>query len=363
MTRLEVGFETQDRLLLSFDLSRHGYDNERTRPFVRQALDQIRGLPGVRSATISHSPPFGYENSSTLVHAPEIEGEARIDLRYRAWFAQVAPDYFRTMGIPLLAGRGIEDSDRLTNEKVIVVNQALANKYWPGENPLGKRLGILGSAKQPSMFYRVVGLAADSKYDSITDVEQPYFYFALDQRTRTALTFIVHATGDAESMLRAVRQQVGGLDPTVSLFRLNTMEGYLGRALQGPRVITTLLSGFGLLALALAAVGVYGLVSHSVSWRTREVGIRMALGASSENVVRLVVAQGLTLALIGTVVGLVLAVGASQLASGFLFGVSPSDPAAFVGTVLVLLSATAVASLVPAWRASRVDPMKALRYE
>ena len=160
-----------------------------------------------------------------------------------------------------------------------------------------------------------------------------------------------------------MRAVIRGIDPKLPIAEVRSLEEVLSSSLAQSRftmVLLVLLSG---LALVLAAVGVYGLVSHSVSWRTREVGIRMALGASSENVVRLVVAQGLTLALIGTVVGLVLAVGASQLASGFLFGVSPSDPAAFVGTVLVLLSATAVASLVPAWRASRVDPMKALRYE
>lgn len=362
MARLDPGFRTEGLTLASFDLEKHGYDDAQGRQFIRRALAELRSIPGVSSATVTHSPPFGFEQSATLLR-PASAGadvpETEQPNRYRVEYAQVGTSYFETMGIGLIAGRDFSDQDQQNRPSVIIVNQTLAAEYWPGESAVGKMLGQPGSDE----VFEVVGVVRDSKYFELTEDSRRFGYFPVDQSYRAALTFVTHADMDLVPVTAAVRERLASVDPDVALFGVNSMDGYLGRALLLPRLGTGLLTAFAGLGLLLAAVGVYGLISYAVTRRRREVGIRLALGASSREVVRLVLQDSLKLTLIGAALGLIAAIGAGRLARGLLFETSPTDPLTLVGTALVLIGTAAAAAFIPALRAARVQPSEALRSE
>jgi predicted permease len=271
----------------------------------------------------------------------------------------VGTAYFETMGIGLIAGREFSDQDLHDRPSVVIVNQTLAAEYWPGESAVGKVLGQPGSSE----VFDVVGVVRDSKYHELTEDPRRFCYFPVEQSYRAALTFVTRAETDPEPVAAAVRERVAGVDPDVALLGVGSMESYLDRALLLPRLGAGLLTAFAALGLLLAAVGIYGLISYAVTRRRREVGIRLALGASSRQVIRLVLRDSLKLTLIGAALGLVAAIGAGRLAQGLLFATSPSDPLTLAGTALVLIATAALAAFIPALRAARVQPSEALRSE
>ena len=362
IARLDPGFRTDGLMLTSFDLEKHGYDDERGRQFVRRTLAELRSIPGVSSATVTHSPPFGFVRSATFLQPASAGADvpaAELRNRYRVEYAQVGTSYFETMGIGLVAGRDFTDRDRQDRPSVAIVNQTLAAEYWPGENAIGKMLDQPGSDEA----FEVVGVVRDSKYFELTEDSRRFCYFPVDQSYRAALTLVTHADMDLAPLASAVRERLAGVDPDVALFGVNSMEGYLGQALMMPRLVAGLLTAFAGLGLLLAAVGVYGLISYAVTRRRREVGIRLALGASSREVIRLVLRDSLKLTLIGAGLGLVTAIGAGRLARDLLFETSPSDPLTLAGTALLLIVTAAAAALFPALKAARVQPSEALRSE
>jgi predicted permease len=356
---MELGFTTSNILMAQFDLSLSGYDSPRATAFQRDVLARVRALPGVKSAALAARIPFGYSNNAMKVVGDTPRPDApEGDL---VFMNMVSTDYFRTSGPEIARGREFTEADNVASDKVAVVNEILAERLWPGQDALGKVMRL----PSDSMEVRVVGIARNAQYMFLNEPPRPFFWLALAQQRRFT-TFVEVATiGSPSALIPALRNAVRELDPNVPLFEVRSMEQHLreGRAMFAVRMGAVFGSTFALLALVLAAVGVYGLVSYSVSHRTREIGIRMAVGAAMRDVVSLVLGQALTLAVAGVGLGVLAAVGATRGMAALLYGVHPFDPLTF-GTAALVLGAIAVAaSWMPARRAARVDPATTLRSE
>jgi predicted permease len=356
---VDLGFNSERVLLMSFDLNLHGYDEPRAKAFGETLLADARALPGVESAAFAHVVPLDFNSSATMA-VPEGTGADPNDRRYRVEYSQITPSYFETAGIPLRAGRDFTERDREGSTPVAIVNESLAQRYWPNESAVGKRIHLWGP---DSPLAQVVGVATDSKYGSLTEEGTPFLYMPLLIGFRPDVNLLLRTRGAPRELLQPLRDSVRTIDPAVAVMGVRTFEEQVGRAYFLPRNSALLLSGFGMLALLLAAVGLYGVISYTVSRRTREVGIRMALGARHADVLGLVVGEGFRLALVGVAVGLAAAFTVTRFLGGMLYRVSPTDPLTFVIVPAVLTVVAVVASYVPARRASRVDPMRALRYE
>jgi len=355
--QIDPGFETHRLLVVPLNLGPAGYDNQHARQFYQQALDRLRALPMVQSAGVGVDAPFGGGFARTVFP----EGVDPSDRRSGKLTSvdPVEPGYFQVLGIPILQGRGFTPQDREGAPLVAVVNQTLARRLWPGQNPIGHHLHFFGETWN----VEVVGVARDCQYINLGEDPQSYIYFALDQQMSTGATLYVHSKGDITAAVAPVRNLIQALDSHLPLKGEATVPEILNNALQLPRMGADLLGGFGLLALVLAAVGIYGVMSYSVSQRTREVGIRMALGAQTGDVMRLVLRHGMAIVGAGVIVGWCLALALTRFLVSLLFGLSPHDPITYAGVAAVLLSVALVACYLPARRATRVDPIVALRYE
>jgi putative ABC transport system permease protein len=268
--------------------------------------------------------------------------------------------YFETLGIGLQSGRPFGDRDVTGAPGVAVVNETMARRFWPGASPLGHRLRVEGGEES---FLEIVGVVKDSKYGSLGESPQPYIYLPLAQNYVPDVNLLVRAGGDTAGTAGVLRSELLALDPNLSPLEIGTMDQQVNRSLSPVRAATHLVGGMGVLALVLAAVGVFGLLAYTVSRRTREIGIRMALGARPQEVLALVLRQGLRLVLVGEVLGLVLALVLTRFMSGFVFGVSPADPVTYLGSALLLAAVGVLAGYLPAMRAARIDPYTALRQE
>jgi predicted permease len=352
---IDPGFRVDHMLLL--DISPRPGEEGRVDPeqVALAARDRIAAIPGVSRVTWASNIPLGLDMGRRGVQVEGYRKREGEDLEFH--FSVVGPKYFETMEVPLVRGRGFTDVDRKGAPLVVVVNQAFAKRFWGDVDPIGKRISIDG----PSGPWReVVGLARDGKYVSIAESPRPFVFYPQLQLA-DGITLHVRTTGDPRAMLPAVRREVATVAPTWMMERPRTLEEHIGAALLPQRIAAGTLGAFGVVALLLAAVGLYGVVAFAVAQRTREIGIRVALGAQSGEVLGLMLRQGMTLAGIGLVVGLSLAAAAGRLVSGLLLGAGASDPLVFVAAGVTLGLVTAVASYVPARRASRVDPMVALR--
>jgi macrolide transport system ATP-binding/permease protein len=356
------GFVVENGLVLSYDLAQMGYDEARGEQFHKQLVERVRGLPGVRSASLTDLFPLSLNYSSNNFHA-EGQPVARGANVPTAMVASVGLDYFPTMGIPLVAGREFAPADDEEAPRVVIVNEALARKYFPGPDAsaaVGRRISHRGP---DGPYSQIVGVARDGKYWTMGEAPQPFVYFPLAQSYNSTAVLVVRAEGDPEGLAGPIRNVIGGLDAGLPVYDVKTMEEHLGLSLFPARVAATLLGAFGLLALTLAAVGVYGVVSYAAAQRTREIGIRMALGARRWDVLRLVGGRGLLLVAVGVVIGLGAALALTRFMAGLLYGVSATDPAVFAAVVLLLSAVALLACYVPARRATKVDPMVALRHE
>jgi predicted permease len=358
------GFEVEYGLVASFDLGLQGYDEARGRDFQRRLLERVRALPGVRAASLTDLFPLSLNYSNNDIH---IEGRpgARGANAAQAMVASVEPDYFAAMGIPLVTGRPFGGRDAPEAPRVVVVNETFARRFFPGVDPareaVGKRVSFRGDE---GPWDEIVGVAKDGKYWTIGEAPQPFVYSPLAQSYASTVTLVVRAPGgDARALAPALNAEVRALDAGLPLFDVKTMEEHLGVSLFPARVAAALLGGFGLLALVLAATGVYGVVSYAAAQQTREIGIRVALGARRRDVLRLVAGRGMLLVALGVALGLAGALALTRFMEGVLYGVSASDPLTFALVAALLLAVALVACLVPARRATKVDPMIALRYE
>ena len=357
--RMDPGFRTTGLALLSVDLGLQGYDAKKTREFHRLAVEKLAALPGVESASMAFPLPLDAYSSSTRLFPEGYVRRSESDTP-EAFLTSAGPGYFETIGTPLRAGRGFTERDNETAPRVAVINETMARRFWPGQSAIGKRFRA-GSERNP--WTEVVGVARDGKYITLGEEPLPYVYFPMAQSGSGRVTLLMRTPGDPGAVLAGARLAIRKLDSTLPVYGLKSMEQFLERSTEAPATIAALSAGFGTLALVLAAAGIYGLMHYNVARRTREIGIRMAIGAGRPSVVGLVVWSGMRLAMIGLAIGAVAAAAVSGLLSGLLYGVHPRDPATFV-LILGLLAAVALAaSLIPARRASRVDPVTALRWE
>ena len=355
---VDVGLARENRMLLSLDPGLQGYDSTRVAALYRELIRRVERLPGVTSATLGFPIPLDtYGRTRTLY--PDRPGDATTEGLDVA-MTVASTDYFETVGAALLRGRAFEAGDSSGTDAVVVVNQTLAARLAPGGDAIGRQVR-LGAADGPRV--RIIGVARDGRYGHLGEAPRPYMYLPLAQHPRSWLTLIVRTKVDPAGAIPAVRGVVRELDPDLAAFGVMTMDRHLDNALNLPSISATFASAFGAIALLLATVGIYGLVSYSVARRTREVGIRLALGATGSDVMRLVLRRGLIQAATGVGAGLGVAYGATRLIGGFLYDVSPTDPVIYVSMSLLLAAVVLLASYMPARRAMRVDPVASLRSE
>jgi len=351
------GFITENILLADFNLGREGIAKPQGVNFQRQLVERVAALPGAQAVTIASNSPFG----GGLLRSVFLEDQAPAP-NGRGVLVQlnnVGLRFFETLGIPLIAGRDFSEQDGENAPRVVIINQTMAKRFWPNQDAIGKRFRFFGDE-----FYReVIGVARDTKYNGLTEASIPFIYAPLLQNYADAGTLHVRATGSAAQIAGAVRGVAKDLAANVPLLNVQTLGDRIDQSLDGTRAQTRLLAFFGLLALLLSSIGIYGVMAYSVAQRTREIGIRMALGARSQNVLSLVVRQGMTLVVSGVALGLIAAFAVTRLVGSLLFGVGAADPATFVIASLSLVGVAALAGYLPARRATKVDPLIALRQD
>ncbi len=359
-----VGFNSENLLLFSIDPNLLGYKDAVLANLYQQMFDRIEAVPGVKAVTFSRNALLSGSTSGRQVYlagdassadgSPQQGGEVRLH--------HVRENYFATMEIPVLFGRGLTPQDDERAPKVVVVNQTFARLIFSGENPIGKRFGF--NADKPTEI-EIVGVVRDAKYGNLREESPATFYVPwLQELSRVgAVTFEVRTASDPVVFVTAIRQAVREVDPNLPVAAVRTQVEQANESLRMERLFARLLSLFGLLALLLAAIGLYGVMAYSVAQRTKEIGIRMALGAQRHNVLKLVLSQGLILTLIGVALGAGGAIALTRLIKSLLFGVSATDPVTFIAIALLLTAVALVACFVPARRATKVDPLVALRYE
>jgi predicted permease len=354
--RVDPGFNAENALVVPIDLGFGQYPESAGRTFDRNLVDRVRALPGVKSAALAMDMPLGQLHIQGFIsidgYVP-VPGEQMV-LRRNV----VSPEYFQTMGIPILQGRAIDGRDTKDSRPVTVINQTMAERYWPGKNPIGKAFENSGK------HWAVVGVIKDGKYDALSEVPQPYFCLPLSQAEYVKrMHLVVRTFGDPRGAMSPILQILRELGPNLPAPHLLTMNQFLEESVQGTGGPAQVIGIFGLLALALAMVGVYGVMSYFVSQRRHEFGIRIALGARRDQILKLALRRGFTVSLLGIGIGLAMAIALSRTLAGFLYGVNPVDAITFILASLGLMFFALLACYIPARRAAQVDPMEALRYE
>ncbi|HSE25103.1 MAG TPA: ABC transporter permease [Pyrinomonadaceae bacterium] len=360
---LNPGFNPNNAMTASMDVGLQGYDDAKGEQFYKQLVTRVEALPGVKSAAVTTFIPLSlnYSSNSVYVEGQTSERGANVPI---AMVASVGPRYFETMGTPILAGREFTPEDKKDATKTAIINETFVRRLFPGlsspAEAIGKRISFDSST---GPFVDVVGVARDGKYFNIAEEPRPFVWTPTTQNFWLNQILVVRTAGDPASVIGPVRSEVRALDPTLPLFDVKTMNEHMRLSLFPARVAASVLGLFGLVALILAVIGIYGVTSYSVSQRTREIGIRMALGADKRDVLRLILSSGAKLALIGVVIGLVVATVLTRLVTSLLFGITPAYTLTFVLISGVLTFAALLACYVPARRAAKTDPLVALRYE
>ena len=357
---VDAGFNKENVLLFAIDPVDVGYKEDTRLVNLYQQIEQrVSAQPGVRAASVS----FFTFNQGSWSEPVSVQGRAPTQedddvVNHNA----IGPGYFATMGIPLLVGRVFGPQDTEKSPKVAVINETMARRFFPGGSPIGRRFGI-GDDPKHSNDIEVVGVVKDAKYESLRERLRPAAYYPYTQRIGYYYDFEVRYSGDPQAIISEVRRAVGEVDRSLPITYGNTLAQEVERSITSQALVAQLSTFFGLLAVFLACIGIYGLMSYAVSRRTNEIGIRMALGAGRSSLLWMVMRESLTLVTIGLAVGLGAALAATRLVASQLYGLEPHDPVTAAVAMCLLLAVAAFASFVPARRASQVDPMAALRYE
>ena len=355
--KIDPGFAVKHELTMSVNLEAQHYPQPKAEQFYKDAVERLRALPTVADASIADSAPL----SSGLQRTTFPEGVDTSDPTNGTLTPVIAvqPGYFSAMGISLLRGRDFNDADNATSAMVAIVNRAFADSVWPGEDPLGKHLSFL----RETWGVTVVGESSTIKYQTLGEPPQPILYFPLKQHYSPAVMIYLRTKGDPAALAESARSALQSLDPELRVRRVLTGAELLDRSLAAPRTGAQLLASFGLLALILAAIGTYGVMSYAVSQRTHEIGVRMALGARKADVLRLVMRSGMTMVVVGILVGMAASTLLARAIHSLLYGIGLFDASSFAVMALLLITVAAFACSIPAIRASTVDPIVALRYE
>ncbi len=352
---IDLGFTAEKLLTASYDLTLQNYSSERREIFRHDLLTRMRSLPGVESVTIADLPPLSGTMVSTVVTATDDKSGSS---ESRAYLSSIGPDYFKTLGIPLLRGRGIDETDRRGSPDVAIINETLAHRLWPNLDPLGRTLQLEDTRVQ------IVGVARDAKYDEATEDPRPFLYLALAQHSSIDReTVITRSSVQASVSRTVVRDQIHALDPALPVFDVKSFDDVMRDRADKQRGISALFAAFGVLALALASLGLYGVMSYAVTRRTREIGVRLALGATPRQLIQLIAGDGLQLTIVGIAVGTVLAYPLARALGALVFGVEMADLVTFATTCAVLMVVAMSAAVLPAIRAAHLDPVDALRTE
>jgi putative ABC transport system permease protein len=353
--RFNPGFNPHNVLLYSYDLKGATYSPQAGMEFDRQLLARLNALPGVDSSALAAQIPLSFGSDSYLVQPEGYVSRPHepMDVEYN----DISPGYFRTMQIALIAGREFTDADTDQSQLVAIVNEAFARRYWPHQDAIGKRLHASGK------WFTVVGVSGDSDYDHLGEKAKSFFYLPLTQDYASHVTIELRVLGDPLAFVRPVEQAVHALDGDLPLFDLATLDSRIQLKTTTERMGATFVGGFGVVALVLATIGIYGVLAYTMRQRTHEIGLRMALGAEPRDVFRLVLGQGARLALAGIAAGLAASLMVTRALSSELFNVSATDPLTYAGVALLLCAVALLACYIPARRAAKVDPMVALRYE
>jgi putative ABC transport system permease protein len=360
LRQVPLGFQPRNVITMTVAKSPTA-EREATSAFFRDLVAQVKALPGVEDASVTWQLPLSGAGASTGLN---IEGRPDDPANVPTGILHAAaPGYFRTMGIEIVKGRDFTDHDDMRSAPVLIVNEALARKYFPRGDALGKRIMPGYTTTGEYVQREIVGIVRDVKHGGLASAAAPEFYYAQAQMPVSTMTLVARTTGDPLALVAPIRREVHALDATAPVYAVRTIDEYVSRSTASTRFNTFLVVSFATVALVLTIVGLYGVIAYSVSQATRDIGIRMALGARRLDVLRLVISQGMSLTVGGVVIGLLAALGLTRVMSSLLFGVAATDLLTFAGVAVLLLVVAAVACYVPARRASRVDPMIAIRYD
>ena len=363
LQNVNPGFAPDHLLTINLALPQAKYkENAQMSRFFAQVVERVRAIPGVdAAAAVSHLPLSGQEELDGFT----VEGRpAPVDLSQiqTADFRVVTPDYFRAMQIPLLKGRSFTDQDRANTTNSIIIDETFARQVFPGEDPIGKRIDEQGG-REDHGFATIIGVVGSVKHTDLSIVSRPAMYVVADQSPWQYMTLVIRSKNDPASLTAAVRREVGAIDKDQPLSEITTMDRLFAKAVAPQRFNMLLVGLFAVIALMLATVGIYGVIGYSVTQRAQEMGVRLALGASARDILRLIIGQAMLTALIGVGIGLIAAFALTRVMSSLLYEVSATDPAVFAGLSVLLVGVALIASYVPARRATKVDPLVALRYE
>ncbi|HEV2689554.1 MAG TPA: FtsX-like permease family protein, partial [Bryobacteraceae bacterium] len=353
---IDIGFNPRHAVVVTFDLAMNGYNEQRGRAFEQQLSDQLKLLPGIESVALSDFLPLGLATSNTSVHTDE-QASLAPNKMPRGYYYTVSPGYFRTMQTRLIAGRDFDERDRTGTQQVAIVNQSLARKLYPNSDALGK------SFHQGGRVIQIVGIVQDGKYQSLNDESEGAIFWPRSQRYSSAISVVARSSMPAEDLLRQIEKTVLSLDGTLPFFQADTLEDHLSVPLLPARIAAIMLGGFGVLAVVLAATGVYGMLAYAISRRTREIGIRVAIGASRANVLSLVLRRALIIVGAASALGAGLALAVGPYFAPVLYGVSARDPWTFALALAMMGTIALIAAYVPARRALGIEAVVALREE
>ena len=356
--QMRPGFDPENAVALSFDVGLQGYEETKGRAFHRQVLERARSLPGVRSAALTSNVPLSLNYNYSSIY---LEGQAETSTSKLpvAIPISVSPGFFETMRIPF-RGRDFAENEDQKESRVVLVNETFARKFFPKQDPIGKRINFSGP-KDP--LWEIIGVCGDGKYNSLGEAPMPAVFRPQFRDYDTLCTLVVRTNGDPRAIIPALRNEIQKMDATLPIYDVKTLTEHMDIPLFPARMAANVLGSFGVLALVLAAIGIYGVMSYVVAGRTREIGLRMALGAQFRHVRQLILRQGMMLATIGLVLGLGIVFVLARFLKSMLYGISPSDPLTFTTITILLAGVALLACLIPAQRATRVDPMVALRDE